>query len=742
MSRESEDRYPMLSSVRHPSMSEPDEHEEALVAHPDASESSFAASSFGATVINMINNIVGAGVLSLPWAMAQSGWIGGSVLLLLIAFFSTISMILLIRASTVTSLWTYPDLADLLTLLPARFRRRESIDSTYSGHAQSAKPHDVSVNYTEFYADTGSGAVSAGSESLPPLPVLPARPSRVPTTVVALCMLWYTFGVLLLYTVSLGELLRCILEVLKPHSTDAWYLHDGAIKIYAGVFFFFLSCFRSFKHLGPTSLFAFLLIIYTAILMLVRYFAPYSIANPAAPAHAPPSPAAATLSHGLGGGHDGASDFLFTQSEGRGRGGDAASLSWGTAVVAGAAPVSPPPARIHVENQNPSLMLSVGLLRAAPAVSLSFCMHYNVPTFYQQLAKRSLRRMYQVLACVVATVVAIYFAVAMVGFATWGLKTSDIVVLLYMAPPQWALNTFNRAATGVSAAASVPAAAANATALSRAASALVPHPMRIGLQGVPVGAPHVLSSGMPVAEAQGPAGTMEALGGTLGLAKGSLLGRDVPIDVAVFGIVLHFVFVYPLIAIACRTALYRFCGVVAGVIRDASSGAKEDYLAIPKTGYGAIGGSGGGRGEGGRGALGVAMRVVEAMRHFEARHDLVTNILATLFIVGMCVAVASAVECVAVVLVFNGAVCGVFLVYVFPALVALSVERTRTPQVAAVALLAFGLVIAVGGVILEVINLAKHGASSSCQGVCADVSMPANTPTPVTATPVTPTAWP
>jgi len=502
----------------------------------------------------MINNIVGAGVLSLPWAMAKSGFVGGIGLLLLIALFSSLSMFFLIRAAHYSHRFTFPDLADFL-----------------------------------------SGASIKGPGFASQIPR--EGRSRWAETAVALCMLWYTFGVLLLYTVSLGELFHCILATLAPTLAESMFLSESAVKIYSGVFFFGLSCFESFKHLGPTSFIALAIIIYTLIIMVIRYFDPLSVSNPEAKHHV-------NISH-----------------------------------------------HVHVDSSAAHYsVIDIGLLRAAPAVSLAYCMHYNVPVFYQQLRNRTPKRMLQVAACVILTVMAIYLIVALFGYLTWGSVTEDIVVLMYIFPPR----------------------------------AFYSYPTTSDV----------------------------------------LKGHDIAFIVATFGIVAHFIFVYPLIAIACRKAFMHLADVVAQTVqarrRRAANTATVGSRLLA----------------GGRGSSYSAVKDEisagdeTAPSTIFTRHPTITRIGVTFLIVSLCVAVACVVKCVSVVLVFNGATCGVFIVYIFPALLGLAVESHPGIRASAFLTIAFGLVISFGGVALQIKNMVQDGAFASCSGACSAFLRNTETPTP------------
>eukprot|EP00808_Paulinella_micropora_P003910 g12218.t1 len=65
-----------------------------------------------ATIFNLVNTIIGAGSLTIPYAMSKAGWCGGLVVLLFAGVFSVLGFMLLIRSSSLTGLFSYKDLAD------------------------------------------------------------------------------------------------------------------------------------------------------------------------------------------------------------------------------------------------------------------------------------------------------------------------------------------------------------------------------------------------------------------------------------------------------------------------------------------------------------------------------------------------------------------------------------------------------------------------------------------------------
>ncbi|XP_071601406.1 solute carrier family 38 member 6 isoform X3 [Heliangelus exortis] len=67
-------------------------------------------SSFGFSVFNLMNAIMGAGILGLSYAMANTGIIGFSILLLIVAGLASYSVFLLLSMCTQTAVTTYEDL--------------------------------------------------------------------------------------------------------------------------------------------------------------------------------------------------------------------------------------------------------------------------------------------------------------------------------------------------------------------------------------------------------------------------------------------------------------------------------------------------------------------------------------------------------------------------------------------------------------------------------------------------------
>lgn len=59
---------------------------------------------------NMINSIVGAGMIGIPFALSLSGMVTGVILLIVMGFFTDYSIQLLVRLSEITGCKSYPAL--------------------------------------------------------------------------------------------------------------------------------------------------------------------------------------------------------------------------------------------------------------------------------------------------------------------------------------------------------------------------------------------------------------------------------------------------------------------------------------------------------------------------------------------------------------------------------------------------------------------------------------------------------
>lgn len=94
---------------------EPASHYDAL---PDAprgdlpAQENEAKATVMSSIFNLANNIMGAGMLVLPWAMAQSTLIPGCLLMVMASFCSTSSLLMLGRCCEVTGAYTFKGLAE------------------------------------------------------------------------------------------------------------------------------------------------------------------------------------------------------------------------------------------------------------------------------------------------------------------------------------------------------------------------------------------------------------------------------------------------------------------------------------------------------------------------------------------------------------------------------------------------------------------------------------------------------
>eukprot|EP00457_Paulinella_chromatophora_P005887 gb/GEZN01005905.1/.p1 GENE.gb/GEZN01005905.1/~~gb/GEZN01005905.1/.p1 ORF type:complete len:500 (+),score=53.11 gb/GEZN01005905.1/:27-1502(+) len=64
------------------------------------------------TILNLVKTIIGAGSVTIPYAMLKAGWLGGLIMLVFAACFSNFSFNVLIKSSDMTGLFSYKELAD------------------------------------------------------------------------------------------------------------------------------------------------------------------------------------------------------------------------------------------------------------------------------------------------------------------------------------------------------------------------------------------------------------------------------------------------------------------------------------------------------------------------------------------------------------------------------------------------------------------------------------------------------
>ncbi|XP_054055858.1 probable sodium-coupled neutral amino acid transporter 6 isoform X1 [Rissa tridactyla] len=87
-----------------------DDGESAPLLPPPGSNPQNHGSSFGFSVFNLMNAIMGSGILGLSYAMANTGIMGFSILLLIVASLASYSVFLLLSMCTQTAVTSYEDL--------------------------------------------------------------------------------------------------------------------------------------------------------------------------------------------------------------------------------------------------------------------------------------------------------------------------------------------------------------------------------------------------------------------------------------------------------------------------------------------------------------------------------------------------------------------------------------------------------------------------------------------------------
>ncbi|XP_030340496.1 probable sodium-coupled neutral amino acid transporter 6 isoform X2 [Strigops habroptila] len=87
-----------------------DEDGESAPLLPPGSDSQSHGSSFGFSVLNLMNAIIGSGILGLSYSMANTGIVGFSILLLIVASLASYSVFLLLSMCTQTAVTSYEDL--------------------------------------------------------------------------------------------------------------------------------------------------------------------------------------------------------------------------------------------------------------------------------------------------------------------------------------------------------------------------------------------------------------------------------------------------------------------------------------------------------------------------------------------------------------------------------------------------------------------------------------------------------
>eukprot|EP01062_Namystynia_karyoxenos_P075216 TRINITY_DN7242_c0_g1_i1.p1 TRINITY_DN7242_c0_g1~~TRINITY_DN7242_c0_g1_i1.p1 ORF type:complete len:531 (+),score=170.10 TRINITY_DN7242_c0_g1_i1:85-1593(+) len=174
---------------------------------------------FAGTVFNILSNIVGGGVLALPYAFAHTGWALGCILVIYVGVLSGYAMWILMYCS----------------------------DQLHQTGAKDAFSYKAMMIHAYGY--------------------------RMGKAVEAV-IVWYTFGTCVTYGVVTGH-------SLAPLARD-WLGVSGflgekqAWTIFAGVLFAVCSCQRTLAELKFTSFLAFLTMVYVLVCVIVRFASPWA----------------------------------------------------------------------------------------------------------------------------------------------------------------------------------------------------------------------------------------------------------------------------------------------------------------------------------------------------------------------------------------------------------------------------------------------------------------------------------
>ncbi|KAH7826138.1 putative AminoAcid/AuxinPermease(AAAP) Family Protein [Monocercomonoides exilis] len=163
------------------------------------------------SIINLVNTVIGAGTLGLPFAIAKAGLLPASLMFLFMIIISFISFFQLIYVADATCLYTYGDLAG-------------KVFGVY-------------------------GILS-----------------------IAFCTFLKCFGVLWAYIVLAGDFLLAILEACNVPSTS-FIMNRWLLTLVMGVGFYVpLSWFRRVASLKYVSSFALVAILYAIVIVFIRFF--------------------------------------------------------------------------------------------------------------------------------------------------------------------------------------------------------------------------------------------------------------------------------------------------------------------------------------------------------------------------------------------------------------------------------------------------------------------------------------
>ncbi|XP_065542903.1 solute carrier family 38 member 6 isoform X2 [Lathamus discolor] len=224
---------------------EADEDGESAPLLPPGSvhDSQSQGSSFGFSVFNLMNAIIGSGILGLSYAMANTGIVGFSILLLIVAGLASYSVFLLLSMCTQTAVTSYEDLGLFAFGSPGKVLVAttiiiQNIGGQYLLHLHIAKASNSIIVHHLFCRKLGSFSAKAMSSYL---------------------------------LIVKSELPGAVAGFLGEDESGSWYLDGRLLLLITSICIVFpLALLPKIGFLGYTSSLSFFFTVYFALVIMVK----------------------------------------------------------------------------------------------------------------------------------------------------------------------------------------------------------------------------------------------------------------------------------------------------------------------------------------------------------------------------------------------------------------------------------------------------------------------------------------
>ena len=200
---------------------------------------------FGVT-FNTLTNVMGAGVLSLPYAMYNGSVIISMVLLFLCASITCFTSFILTLACDVVDKWSYTEVFSFTAFPDVPLHEQDAVAAV--------------ANPTE---DIDEGIVLDDEP-------LARKRRRQLTMFMEAVVLFTNFGTVVIYSRVIADSIPPVLR--NFFGASGVWTAEWLWLVAPAVLFFALSCVRSMEELKITSIIGFLTIFYIVVAIIVRYF--------------------------------------------------------------------------------------------------------------------------------------------------------------------------------------------------------------------------------------------------------------------------------------------------------------------------------------------------------------------------------------------------------------------------------------------------------------------------------------